>query len=150
MLHPWSSSLESPSTLHRIQSSSSHSTSHPSVKPHRLSLSSPQRGDSFRSMSFVLDPPSSPKQFVRISPSTSFHRRRPRYSSSGFNSRFQCPPRPSFFFKPRPRSVLVFTLHQDHANLGFFFFVNSCSPLEFRQELVDDVGTTSFKGGIEG
>ena len=122
MLYPWSSSLESPSTLHRIQSSSSHSTSHPSVKPHRLSLpSSPQRGDSFRSMSFVLDPPSSPKQFVRIfrrPPSiVDVQDIRPRDSTLVFNVLLARP----FFFKPRPSICPRFTSRSRKSRLFFWF-----------------------------
>jgi hypothetical protein len=81
--YPWSYSLVIISASLN-PSPSSHSPNQPSVKLPRL-LSLPVKSskggiDSFQSLSFVLDPPSSPKHFVRIVfLSTSFHRRHPRY-----------------------------------------------------------------------
>jgi hypothetical protein len=99
---------------------------------------------------FALDPSCSPKHFIRIvscrpSPLIDVQDIRPRDSTPVFQL---------FFFKPRPRFVLEFTLHQDFDSrltviTAFFsqFLLSVGIPARIG---LCDVGTPSLKGGIEG
>jgi hypothetical protein len=81
---------------------------------------------------FALDHPNSPKHFIRIIlvVSTFIDVKDIRSRDSTLVSKST----PSLFFKPRP-SICLITLHRFKFPQIVVFFTNSCSPLEYRQEL---------------